>query len=343
MDLKDTADTVGTDPQQAGHPVLDSYDGLLVDLDGTVYRGGAPVDGAAEALTGRRVVYVTNNASRSPGEVADQLRSLGIPAADSDVLTSAQAACRLALDVLAEHGGVDHPGRPRAYVVGAASFRDLARTAGFTVVDGADAQPDVVLHGHSPDNDWARLSEAALSIHGGAAYVASNMDTTLPSERGFLVGNGSMVAAVVSATEVTPVSAGKPGPAMFRVAADRIGASRPLAVGDRLDTDIAGGIAAGMDTFCVLTGVSTHRELLHTTFRPTYIAANLRDHLTGWTAREVDGRVVVTAGEAGPVDVAAAEALAVAAPLVWAADDEDRSVEVVGGDATASAAVEAWR
>lgn len=331
-----------TNGQRTGHPVLDSYDGLLVDLDGTVYRGGAPVPGAAGALTGRRVVYVTNNASRSPREVADQLRSLGVPAADGDVLTSAQAACRLAREVV-DNRGLDHPGRPRAYVVGAASFGDLARTAGFAVVDGAAAHPDVVLHGHSPENDWARLSEAALAIRAGAVYVASNMDTTLPTERGLLVGNGSMVAAVVSATGVTPVSAGKPGPAMFHVAADQIGASRPLAVGDRLDTDIAGGIAAGMDTLCVLTGVATHRELLHTTDRPTHIAANLRDHLPGWSAREEDGRVTVSAGEPGPVEVAAAEALAVAAPLVWAADDAARTVEVVGGDAVAAAAVEAWR
>ena len=333
------------DPNQeraVGHPVLDSYDGLLVDLDGTVYRGGAPVEGASDSLAGRSVVYVTNNASRSPAEVADQLRSLGIPAADGDVLTSAQAACRLALDVLADRG-VTEGRRPTAYVVGAESFRDLARAAGFTVVDSADADPDVVLQGHSPDNDWARLSEAALAIRAGATFVASNMDTTLPSERGFLVGNGSMVAAVVSATGVTPVSAGKPEPAMFHVAAEQVGAQRPLAVGDRLDTDIAGGIAAGMDTFCVLTGVSTHRQLLHTTHRPTFIAANLRDHLTGWSAREQDGTVVVTSGEAGPVEVAAAEALAVAAPLVWAADDEGRAVEVVGGDAAASAALEAWR
>jgi HAD superfamily hydrolase (TIGR01450 family) len=335
---------VDTNGQRTGHPVLDSYDGLLVDLDGTVYRGGAPVPGAAGALTGRRVVYVTNNASRSPREVADQLRSLGVPAADGDVLTSAQAACRLAREVV-DNRGLDHPGRPRAYVVGAASFGDLARTAGFTVVDGAAAHPDVVLHGHSPENNWSMLSEAALAVRGGAVYVASNLDTTLPTERGLLVGNGSMVAAVVSATGVTPVSAGKPGPAMFHVAADQIGASRPLAVGDRLDTDIAGGIAAGMDTLCVLTGVSGHREILHTTWRPTWIAANLRDHLEGWSARQDGDTVVVESGITGAPEIMAAEALAVSAPLVWAADDRGQDLTVVAapGDTAAVAALEAWR
>lgn len=324
------------------HQILDRYDALLVDLDGTVFRGGAPVDGAHEALAGRASVYVTNNASRSPSEVAEHLTSIGFTVTDSDVLTSAQAACSLAADLLPASSSHN---RPTAYVVGAASFRELAEDAGFRLVDSADERPDVVLQGHSPDTNWARLSEAALAVRAGAVYVASNLDTTLPTERGLLVGNGSMVAAVVTATGVTPRSAGKPEPEMFAVAARRLGARRPLVVGDRLDTDIAGGVAAGMDTFCVLTGVSTHHDLLHTSHRPTWIAANLRDHLTGWTARREDGRVTVTSGECGDTEVMAAEALAVAAPLVWRADDRGEHVTVAAadGDDTARAAMEAWR
>lgn len=328
------------------HHILDAYDALLVDLDGTVFRGGVAVDGAADGLSGRPVVYVTNNASRAPQEVADHLGSMGFVVGSSDVLTSAQAACALASDLLA--GDADRPGTagaPTALVVGAASFRDLAEDAGFRVVASADDRPDVVLHGHSPENDWAVLSEAALAVRAGAVYVASNLDTTLPSERGLLIGNGSLVAAVVSATGVTPYSAGKPQPAMFDVAARRLGAQRPLAVGDRLDTDIAGGTAAGMDTLCVLTGVSGHRDILTTTWRPTWIAANLRDHLAGWTARHDADRVTVSSGETGVTDVMAAEALAAAAPLVWAAADAGREVAVVAadGDHAAAAALEAWR
>lgn len=328
---------------EARHPhhILDAYDALLVDLDGTVFRGGAVVEGAATGLAGRPVVYVTNNASRAPQEVADHLGSMGLVVRDTDVLTSAQAACSLASDLVSAVVA----GQPTALVVGAASFRGLARDAGFRVVDSADDRPDVVLHGHSPENDWAVLTEAALAVRAGAVYVASNMDTTLPSERGLLIGNGSLVAAVVSATGVTPHSAGKPGPAMFGVAARELGAQRPLAVGDRLDTDIAGGIAAGMDTLCVLTGVSGHRDILATEWRPTRIAANLRDHLSGWTARRDGDRVVVSAGETGTGDVMAAEALAAAAPLVWAATDAGETVTVVAadGDGAAVTALEAWR
>lgn len=323
------------------HHILDRYDGLLVDLDGTVYRGGAPVLGADEGLRGRATVYVTNNASRSPNDVAAQLQSLGFSATSGDILTSAQAACSLAMDLTAGSGDQ----APSAYVVGADSFRELADAAGLRIVDSADDRPDVVLHGHSPQNNWAVLSEAALAVRAGARYVASNMDTTLPTERGFLVGNGSMVAAVVSATGVTPVSAGKPEPAMFHVAARQLDADAPLVVGDRLDTDIAGGIAAGMDTLCVLTGVSGHHDILHTTFRPTWIAANLRDHLRGWTARHDGSRVLVSSGDVGDPELMAAEALAVAAPLVWAAEDAAQKVTVTaaGGDGAAHTALEGWR
>ena len=331
--------------------LLDHYDALLVDLDGTVFEGGRPVVGAAEGLEGRRVMYVTNNASRSPQAVADHLSDLGFPTTADQVMTSAQAACTLAAGQL---GTTD----AKAFVIGAESFKGLARDAGFTVVDSADDQPDVVLQGHSPDNDWARLSEGALAIQRGANYVASNLDTTLPTERGFMVGNGSMVAAVVSATGVQPSSAGKPGAEMFRVAADRLNSERPLVVGDRLNTDIAGGIAAGYDTLCTVTGVSGHRELLSTPHRPTFIAANMRDHLEGWSAKVSTGVETIGAGS-GKVTVSvssgesssdatliAAEAVAVAAPLVW--EQLDRGVDIadidiVGADDEAQRAIGAWR
>ena len=177
----------------------------------------------------------------------------------------------------------------------------------------------------------------------------------MPSERGFLVGNGSMVAAVTSATGVTPESAGKPGPAMFEVAARRVGSTKPLAVGDRLDTDIAGGNAAGMDTLCTVTGVSTHTDTIDapSSHRPTFIAGNLRDHLPGWSASVDEGtnRIRVTAGELGDVEVMAAEALAVAAPLAWKLIDDPEipqitraeNIDFVGADAQAMEALGGWK
>ena len=338
--------------------LLDHYDAILADLDGTVFEGGRPVPGAAEGLNGRRVVYVTNNASRSPEQVAEHLNHLGFPADADSVLTSAQAACTLASRELEQRG--ISPQGAKAFVIGAESFKELARRESFRVVESADDEPAIVLQGHSPDNDWARLSEGALAIRRGAVYVASNLDTTLPSERGLLVGNGSMVAAVSTATGQRPVSAGKPGPAMFHVAAQRLGSTHPLVVGDRLDTDIAGGNAAGFDTLCTVTGVSGHWDVLYSSGlnRPNFIAANMRDHLPGWSATVTEGgaadgadglQVTVRAGEEGPVDVMAAEALAAAAPLVWkhldasGSADSRPEVAVVGGDDLARRAVEAWR
>lgn len=254
--------------------LLSEYDALLLDLDGTVWEGGRAISGAVETINGSPVpgIYVTNNASRAPEVVAEKLRAIGLDSVQTtDVLTSAQAAIELASQHL-------QPG-DKVLILGTDSFRALATAAGYRVVDSADDQPVAVLHGHNPETNWAQLSEGALAIHAGARYFASNLDSSLPTERGLMVGNGSMVAALVSATGVTPESAGKPGPAMFRSAARHLGVSRPLAVGDRLNTDIEGGNAAGMDTFQVLTGVSGPKELLRAPAhqRPTFIAASLRD------------------------------------------------------------------
>ncbi|MCQ4620339.1 HAD-IIA family hydrolase [Corynebacterium sp. CCUG 71335] len=254
--------------------LISGYDALLLDLDGTVWHGDASIPGAVDAInaaitSGRRAAYITNNASKAPRDVASKLQSVGLKATEKDVMTSAQAAVQLAQQHAAPGAAV--------LVVGADSFRDLVREAGFTVVDSADDAPAVVLHGHSPDNGWRHLSEAALAIQAGATYLASNLDSTLPMDRGFMVGNGSMVAAVTNATGVTPRAAGKPGPAMFTLTRDNLGVTAPLVIGDRLDTDIAGGVAAGMDTLHVLTGVSGPRALISAPAdqRPTFIAEDM--------------------------------------------------------------------
>ncbi|WKD61113.1 putative hydrolase YutF [Corynebacterium ciconiae DSM 44920] len=249
-----------------------NFDLLIFDLDGTVYAGGDPIEHAVDSILAADMncQYVTNNASRAPEVVAEQLSSLGLRVSPSDVLTSAQAAVAMVAQEI-------EPGA-RVYVVGADSFKELTRDAGFEVVESADAQPAAVLHGHNPATGWAELSEAALAIGRGARYFASNLDTTLPMERGLHVGNGSMVAAVATATGVTPQSAGKPGPTMFLAAAHRTAARRPLSIGDRLNTDIAGSVAAGIPSLHVLTGVSGCWDVLNAPVaeRARYVAADLR-------------------------------------------------------------------
>ncbi|WKD57723.1 putative hydrolase YutF [Corynebacterium capitovis DSM 44611] len=306
-------------------PLQDAYDALLLDLDGTVWEGGRAIARAVDAINAApsAKVYITNNASRSPAVVATMLREVGLKAFPHDVLTSAQAAIALA-------GEFINPGEP-VLVVGAPSFRELAKAAGYRVVASADDRPALVLHGHSPDTGWADLSEAALAIARGAAYVASNVDTTLPTQRGLMVGNGSMVAAVTSATGVVPRSAGKPEPAMFFQAAQQVHSSRPLGVGDRLDTDIAGAVAAGMDSLHVLTGVSGPFALLSAPreCRPTFVAEDLSALAApagtlrpgpagGFSARVEDGEIVLDGGDAergGSLD-----ALLTALDVAWSQD-----------------------
>lgn len=327
------------------------YDALLLDLDGTVWAGDTAIPHAVDAITaaqraGVQAAFITNNASKAPEDVAQKLRGIGLHAEATDVMTSAQAAVQLA----AQHA---EPGAT-ILVVGAPSFVDLVREAGFVPVTSADDNPVAVLHGHSPDNGWKQLSEAALAIQRGATYIASNLDSTLPMDRGFMVGNGSMVAAVTNATGVTPEAAGKPGPAMFELAQMNLGVDKPLVVGDRLDTDIAGGVAAGMDTLHVLTGVSGPHALIVAPAeqRPTFIAEDMSVLLDaeldpdtlrpgaqgGFTAVREGGAIVLDGGDETSTPL---QALRTVLSVVWA-DGGDHADVVKPASNAARAAAQAW-
>ncbi|HEX3790253.1 MAG TPA: HAD-IIA family hydrolase [Pseudonocardiaceae bacterium] len=303
-------------------PLLAGYDALLLDLDGTVYRGAEIVDGAAEAVAaahqaGVAVRYVTNNASRGPEAVAEQLTGLGIPAKPDEVTTSAQAAVGVLADRLAPGSTV--------LVVGADSLADEVTNRGLVPVRTAGPEVVAVVQGLSRDVGWHELAEATVAIRAGALWVASNMDRTLPTERGLLPGNGALVAAVRAATDVEPLVAGKPARPLMD---DSIAASdsrHPLVVGDRLDTDIAGANAVGVDSLLVLSGVATPADLLAAdeTHRPTYLAADLSGALhpadtqrftesPDWSVHVVDGTLRLTATDPaadGPASATSGSAL----------------------------------
>jgi HAD superfamily hydrolase (TIGR01450 family) len=252
--------------------LCDIYDALLLDLDGTVYRGTEAIPGAAETIKtvreNRTVIrFVTNNASRSPHEVAGQLNELGIPTDPTEVCTSAQAAASVLADRLPPHTTV--------LVVGAEALADEVRQVGLTPTYEATPEVKAVVQGLSKQLGWRELSEAVLAIRAGALWVACNVDATLPTERGLLIGNGALVAAVSTATDQQPEVAGKPHRPLMDQAAQSAQAARPLVVGDRLDTDIAGAAAAELDALFVLSGVSTPLELLTSELRPRYIAADI--------------------------------------------------------------------
>ena len=255
--------------------LVDGYDLVIFDLDGVVYLIDQPIAGAVEAIAalheaGTPVAYATNNASRRASDVADLLTGMGIPATDDEVLTSAGASAA----VLAERLPAGAP----VLVVGAEALRAEIRAVGLTVVDRADGSPAAVAQGYGPQVGWSDLAEASVAIRAGALWLATNTDLTLPSPRGPLPGNGSLVAALRTALGREPdVVVGKPEPALFVTAARRVNAGRALVVGDRLDTDIEGAVRAGMDSLLVLTGVHNLDDLAEApeNQRPTFVAKDL--------------------------------------------------------------------
>jgi HAD superfamily hydrolase (TIGR01450 family) len=259
----------------ASPPPAAVYDVALLDLDGVVYVGPHAVPGAAEAIEraaalGLRSVYVTNNASRPPGVVAEQLRSLGVPADEDDVVTSAQ----LAAGILAQR----LTGGAKVLVVGGAGLRDALTAEGLVAVTTMEDEPAAVVQGFAPEVGWRDLAEGARAVRAGLFWVATNLDLTVPTPHGPAPGNGSLVAAVAAAGGRDPDEvAGKPGPRAFRDAAARTGSRRPLVVGDRLDTDLEGARAARIPGLLVLTGITGVSELLAATpaVRPDLVGRDL--------------------------------------------------------------------
>ncbi|MCL6423533.1 HAD-IIA family hydrolase [Brachybacterium sp. JHP9] len=254
--------------------LLDVYDALLLDLDGTLMHGGVPIPHAADGVRtarerGALIGFITNNASRTPDAVVAHLAEVGVQAEAHEVATSPQIAVQL----LAQHveEGVT------VLVVGAESLASEVAGAGFTPVFRDSEDVAAVIQGFSPTLGWADLAEGCYALRRGVPWVATNTDATLPTERGMAPGNGSLVHTLVHATGRTPLVAGKPQPEMFALAAEKLGARRPLVVGDRLDTDIEGGNRAGMDTLLVLTGVDGIAEAVHAEplLRPTWILPDL--------------------------------------------------------------------
>ncbi len=292
-------------------PLSEAYDTALLDLDGVVYLGGTGIPGAAEALAkaaaSMALAYVTNNASRTPRAIGEQLADLGVPVRAGSVITSAQAAARILAERLPQGSPV--------LVVGGTGLRLAVRERGLRPVTTAFDHPAAVVQGYQRTIDYPLLAEGALAVAAGALFVASNSDATLPSTRGRQPGNGALVQVIAVATGKQPIVAGKPEPAMHREMLLRTGARRPLIVGDRLDTDIEGANRVDADSLLVLTGVSRPSDVVLAPGqqRPSYLAADLSGLLephplpsgggeplrcNGWQARWVD-RGASAAGAAG--------------------------------------------
>ncbi|MDY7090928.1 MAG: HAD-IIA family hydrolase [Actinomycetota bacterium] len=279
----------------SGDDLAGGYDLVVFDLDGVVYLIDKPISGAPEAVErlherNTAVAYATNNASRRAAEVAELLTGMGVPARPAEVLTSAGAAAAALAGKL--------PAGSPVLVVGADALRAEVTEAGLTPVESLDDKPVAVVQGYSPEVGWRVLAEASLAVRAGALWVVTNTDRTLPSPRGPLPGNGSLVAVLCTALNRGPdLVVGKPEPALFTTAAALSHAERPLVVGDRLDTDIQGAVTAGMESLLVLTGVTGPADLLSAEpgRRPTFVTAGL----SGLFRPAEAAALPLRAGEAG--------------------------------------------
>lgn len=272
--------------------LADAYDVAMLDLDGVVYIGGSVVQEAPGAIAaardaGMRIAFITNNASRSTSTTAEHLTELGVPAAAEDVVNSAQAAARLLRDQFG-------PGA-RVAVLGAEGLLVALAEVGLVAVD-VESDAEAIVSGYGPDVAWRDIMRAATRIRAGLPWVASNTDGTIPASYGVAPGHGVVVDMIRRFAGVEPAVAGKPAPPLVEETIRRTGATRPLMVGDRLDTDIAGAANAGIDSLLVMTGVTDIPALVTAgpQERPTYISADLRGLTRELHPLEsADGRVAV--------------------------------------------------
>jgi HAD superfamily hydrolase (TIGR01450 family) len=306
--------------------LIAEFDSLFLDLDGVIYRGAKALAGAVEAVNraevmGKQIRYITNNASRSPEQIANQLVGLGLRALPEQIIGSAAAAAKMLADRL--------PRGAKVLAVGGEGLRLEVIARGFEVVSSASDGPAAVVQGFSPDVGWKDLAQAAFAIQAGAMWIATNQDWTLPLEQGIAPGNGTLVGAVHTAVGILPDFAGKPFTPIFETALAEPGIQRPLMIGDRLDTDIKGAKASGIKSASVMTGVIGNKELLgaKSDERPDFVLQDLSQLFEVYpTAKQtkhgirvgksevelLGDRVVLTAGHPGTIDT-----LRAATRLIW--------------------------
>ena len=235
---------------------MENIRALLLDMDGVLWRGPQPIGDLPaifNEITSRnwKVILATNNATASIKQYLEKIRSFGVYLESWQVINSSQAAARY-LSRLHPHGG-------SVFIIGEEGLSQILAQVGFTQ---SDESPLAVVVGMDRNLTYQKLARATLLIRSGVPFIATNTDRTFPIPEGLVPGAGSIVAALETASDIQAVVVGKPAPEMYLAALERLGTSIPetLVVGDRLETDIAGGQAAGMPVALVLSGVSTRKQ-----------------------------------------------------------------------------------
>ena len=247
--------------------------GLVMDMDGVLYRGNEPTPGLPEFfafLEAEQIRYLllTNNSTTLPSGYVKKLAAMGVTVPVGSILTSGLVM----KTYLQEH----YPAGTRIYGVCMEALQNLLLDGTGYVWD--EETPQVVISSGDFAVTYDKLRRACLAIRSGADWVATNTDKTLPTEQGLIPGAGALVACLVTATDREPIALGKPDLPMMAQALGMLGlpASETAMIGDRLDTDILGGIHARMRTIMVLTGVSTREEAEQGPITPDFVCDDLR-------------------------------------------------------------------
>ncbi|WP_223066257.1 TIGR01457 family HAD-type hydrolase [Paenibacillus caui] len=262
-----------------------AWKAFLIDLDGTMYHGSRMVPGADQLIAemnkqGIPFLFVTNNSSRTPGDVARSLVEMGIPAKEEQVCTSAVGAARYLAD--------KDPGATVA-VIGETGLVSALEEAGLRITE---QDPDYVVQGIDRHFNYETLRKAAGWIAAGATYILTNPDLLLPGSNGLMPGAGTLSAAIQAATGVVPITIGKPESILMLQAIERLGlaADQVAVIGDNMLTDISAGAHAGCGTILTLTGVTTEQNLEHykekTGIVPDVICSDLQELMLWITGKE---------------------------------------------------------
>ena len=247
--------------------------GLIIDMDGVLWRGGVPLPGIREAFARFRelqipLVLATNNATQTFERVQARMAEARIAIESDEVLTAAAGTARF----LVQHV---EPGSA-VYAIGDTALREALIEAGYSVqASGEDVAAVVV--GIDWALTWDKLAEATYALRDGALFLGTNPDVSFPTERGIAPGNGATLAALQAATGREPLIFGKPEPHLYAAALELMGTepARTVAVGDRLETDILGGQRAGMPTALVLTGVTSAKQVSGSEIKPDWVFEGL--------------------------------------------------------------------
>ena len=251
---------------------------LIIDMDGVLWRGDEPMPGLQEFFAFLRqhsidFILATNNSSRLPEQYAAKLARFGVEVAPEHVRTAAQATAAYLATIT--------PPGTHGYAIGEEGVRRALEQRGFVLTDEEAAY---VVSGWDRQLTWEKLATAALLIHAGAGFIGTNPDSNFPTERGPVPGSGAQLAALETTTSVAPVVVGKPEPWMYEEALHRMGA-RPentAVIGDRLDTDIAGGVRTGLTTVLLLSGISTQADLAASPAKPDLVCADIAELTVIW-------------------------------------------------------------